>query len=52
MRRVAVLVVLFALAGCGGYGPSDAPPVPKDCRSGADADEIAIIQRADTVRKG
>jgi hypothetical protein len=39
-------------AAGGGYGEPDAPTVPVDCRAGADPDEIAVIQRADTVRKG
>ena len=38
-------------AAGGGYGEPDAPTVPVDCRAGADPDEIAVIQRADTVRK-
>jgi len=36
----------------GGYGETDTPPVPADCRAGADPDELAMIQQADTVRKG
>jgi len=38
-------------AAGGGYGEPDAPGVPKDCRAGADPDEIAVIQQADTVRR-
>lgn len=52
VRGAGRILVGDRFAAGGGYGPSDAPPVPKDCRSGADPDEIAVIQRADTVRKG
>jgi hypothetical protein len=36
----------------GGSHESTTPSVPQDCRAGADPDEIAVIQQADTVRKG
>lgn len=52
VRGAGRILVGDRFAAGGGYGEPDAPRVPKDCRSGADPDEIAIIQRADTVRKG
>lgn len=35
----------------GGYVPADTTPVPADCLAGADPDEIATMQRAETLRR-
>jgi hypothetical protein len=56
MRRVAVVLALFALAGRPvlrrrRLRRAGTPRVPVDRRAGADPDEIAVIQRAETVSR-
>jgi hypothetical protein len=45
------IVVGDRFSAGGGYTEPEAPPVPADCRTGADPDEIAVIQRAETVSR-
>ncbi len=51
VRGAGRILVGDRFAAGGGYGEPDAPEVPQDCRAGADPDEIAVIQQAETVSR-